>query len=797
MFRNYLRIAWRNLSKHKAFASINIFGLVIGLTGCLLISLYIRNELSYDQFQEKKDRIARVIMSYAFSGNVASHKGNFSSIRVAPVLKRTFPEVEDAVRMARYERIITYEDKLITEPNFVFADPSFFNLFHSRMIYGNAADALSAPYNVILNATTAKKYFGDNDPTGKSIKVGNDSNLYKITGVIEDYPANSQIAFDFIASFSSLGLPAEFENTYFEANYTTYVLFKARDGIASLQSKMPAFMKKEMEGKNASVDLFLEPFNEIYLHSPYAGFVPNNSITYLYILSAVALLILIIACSTYINLSTARSLERAREVGVRKVAGAARGQLFRQFLGESALVCLVALAFSILASALLLPAFGAMAGTTIKVTSLFSWSFISFSILITILISIIAGFYPALVLTGFQPVKVLKGSFKNSSSGQLLRKSLIVFQFGISVFLIIATFVVKQQLHLFQNKKLGYDRDHVLIINIDEKVVANFPVIKSEFKSNPDVIHVARSVRSPVEGGGGYNMRNNLMPDDQEIAVTGNPVDDEYVPAMNMKLLAGNNFTSQDMIDVAPLKRDDRIYHFILNESAAKQLGWSPEEAIGKEMYMGPRSGYVRGVISDFHFESLHHAVRPYVLFTENNSRQLLVKLSGKNLPQTISFLEAKWKTLAPHRPFRYRFMDDAYNQLYSSEMRLGKMMNIFAAMAIVLACLGLFGLSAYTIKQRFKEISIRKVLGASANDIVFGLSRDFIRLTIIAIVITFPIAWWAATKWLQNFAFRIEISWSLFAIAAIVLILITFLTISFQTIKAARSNPVKSLRAE
>lgn len=797
MFRNYLSIAWRNIQKNKIFSAINILGLIIGMTGCLLISLYILQELSYDKFQEKGDRIARVIMDYSFGANVAGKRGNFTSIRVAPVFKATFPEVEDAVRMQRYERVVRYEDKMITEKNFLYADASFFNLFYAKIRSDNAGNALSAPYDLVLTASAAKRYFGDDNPLGKALKVGNDSNLYRVTAVMDDYPSNSQLQFDMIASFSSLGLPAEFENTYFEANYVTYLLLKDPSGIKSLQSRLPAFMKKEMEGKSASVDFFLEPFHEIYLRSPFGGFVPNNSITYLYILGAVALLILIIACSTYINLSTARSLERAREVGVRKVVGAEKLQLFRQFLTESALVCLIALGISIALSYFILPLFNELAGTAIAGKSLFSIQFLSFAISLSLFISVLAGFYPAWILTGFQPVRVLKGSFKNSASGLLLRKSLIVFQFAISVFLIIATFVVKQQLHLIQHKQLGYDRDHILIINMDDQMTANIQTIKRELKTNPGVISVARCNRSPAEGGGGYNMRNSSIPGDEEIAINANPVDEDFVTTVGMEIVAGSNFTSQDIKDAGKEKMDDRLYHFILSESAAKQLNWTPEEAIGKEMRMGPRNGLVRGVIKDFHFESLHKPLQPFVLFTEDRGRQLLVKMSGKNIPQTIAFLVSKWKTLVPHRPFAYRFMDDVYNQLYSTELRLGKIMNVFAAVAILLACMGLFGLSAYTVKQRFKEIGIRKVLGASTENIVLGLSKGFIGLTAIAILVTFPVAWWASSKWLQNFSYRINISWGLFIIAGLATLLITFITISFQTIRAARANPVKSLRVE
>lgn len=680
----------------------------------------------------------------------------------------------------------------------MYADPTFFDIFSFRLLKGDPHSALSASYRVVLTESSAKKYFGDENPIGKSLHVGNDSNYYQVTGIVQDCPSNSQIKFDFLASFSSLGLTKDYEDSYWDANYTTYVLLKDKKSIAQLQAKLPAFMKKEMAGQGATINMYLEPFDKIHLHSPYNGFEPNNSITYIYIIAAVALLILIIACSTYINLSTARSIERAKEVGVRKVIGAEKNQLFWQFIGESLLLCLVSVALSLAISTLLLSPFNNLTGRQLHAGSFFSLPFLLFCLIVAITVSFLAGSYPALILTKFQPVKVLKGAFKNTASGQLLRKSLIVFQFVISVFLIVSTFIVQKQLYFIQHKNLGYDREHVLVLPMDDKMLANIDLIKQEFKSIPGVISAARCVRSPVEGGGGYNMRTATMPEDQQINVTANPIDEDYIKTVSLQIIAGADLTTQDVKDASnAFDWSKNSYHFILNESAAKQLGWTPQEAIGKKMYMGTRAGLVRGVVKDFHFESLHSPIQSFILFTELRGRELLVKLSGKHLQQSISSLQTKWKTLVPDRPFEYRFMDDDYNKLYSSEIRLGKVMNIFSSIAILLACLGLFGLSSYAAQQRIKEIGIRKVLGASIRDIIMALSKDFIRLTIIAIVVALPIAWWATTKWLQDFNYKTNNSWSIYAIAGLLTILFTVITVSFQAVKAAVGNPVKSLRTE
>ncbi|MBS1916749.1 MAG: ABC transporter permease [Bacteroidetes bacterium] len=797
MFKNYFKIAFRNLWKNKTSSAINIFGLTIGLTSCLLIALYIKHELSFDDFEKKGDRIARVIMQYSFDGSPETSGGNYTSVRVAPVFKRTFPEVESAIKMMLRERIINYNDKYIDEKKFMFADSTFFDMFSFKLLQGDVHSALSGPYKAVVTESTAKKYFGNEDAVGKTFRLGSDSNLYIITGVVEDCPANSQIQFNFMASFSSLGISREHENSYWNANFTTYLLLRDKKSIATLQAKLPAFMKKEMEGQGATVNFFLEPFDQIHLHSPYAGFVPNNNISYIYILAGVALLILVIACSTYINLSTARSIERAKEVGVRKVIGAEKKQLFWQFIGESGLMCMIALVLSFIAAALLLPAFNQLTDKELHAASLFSAQFILFSLLVVVSVSLIAGSYPALVLTGFQPVKVLKGSFKNTGSGQWLRKSLIVFQFAISVFLIVSTFIIQKQLYYIQHKDLGYSREHVLMLPLTNSMQKNIRLIKQEFRQNPDIISVSECDRSPVEGGGGYNMRSATMPANQQIAVFANPIDEDYIETTGMQIIAGANLTEQDIKNASL----DTLatFQFILNESAAKQLGWkTPQEAIGKKMFLDDtRPGYVKAVVKDYHFQSLHDPIKSMVLFPENWGTRLLVKLRGNNLPGTISFLETKWKELVPTRPFEYRFMDEDYNKLYNAELRLGKVMNLFSTIAIVLACLGLFGLSSYSAQQRIKEIGIRKVLGASVGSIVIALSKDFVKLSLIAILIAVPVAWWAMSKWLQDFVYRTNMSWSIYFIAGAVTILLAVATVSFHAIRAALMNPVKSLRSE
>jgi putative ABC transport system permease protein len=805
MLKNYFKIAFRNLWKNKAAAFINIFGLSIGLCSCLLIGIYIREELNYDNFEANGDHIVRVIMGYKFDGGSEEKKGNFTSVRVAPVFKQNFPEIESAVRMEEYKRVVQYQDKLINEKRFMYADPSFFNIFSFKLSEGDANKALAAPKQVIVTQSTAKKYFGDADPVGKAISVGTDKQLYQVTGVMPDCPSNSQIKFDFLASWSSLNLAA-WEKTYWDANYTTYFLLKDKSAINTLQAKIAPFMKKEMAGSGTTVNFYLEPMKSIHLHSEYDGFEPSNNIRYVYILEAVAVLILLIACFTYINLNTARSLERAKEVGVRKVIGAEKGQLFWQFIGESALLCLVAIVISIIAAVILLPAFNELTDKELPVSALLSFPVAVGAIAVTLLVSLLAGSYPALVLSNFQPVKVLKGSFKNTGSGQWLRKSLIVFQFAISVLLIVCTFIMQRQLHYIQSKNLGYNRDRVLVLPLDYKTASILSLMKQEFKANANVMSVSACASTPVNIGGGYEMRSAIMPESQQIAVTANPVDEDFVKTTGLQIIAGSDLTQQDIKDVShelpdnatAADYDKNTYHFILNESAAKELGWTPEQAIGQRMFLdSQRPGYVKAVVKDFNFESLHHTIKPLVLFPEAWGSNLMVKLRGNDILETVTYLQSKWKALVPYKPFEYRFLDDDFNQLYNSDLRIGKVLNIFSAIAIALACLGLLGLSSYSAKPRIKEVGIRKVLGASIGNVAALLTVDFVKLVLLSIIIAAPIGWITMNKWLSDYAYRIQISWWMIALAGMLVIMISILTVSFQAVKAAISNPVKSLRSE
>lgn len=795
MFKTYFKIAFRNLWKNKTFTFINLAGLTVGLTCVILMVLYIQHELSYDKFQVNADRIARVTMEYSMGGK-EPQKVVMTSTKVLPAFKRAFPEVEDGVRLSGGRKaLIKYEDKVLSEPGFIWADSTFFSVFSSfKLLKGTKDQVLKSPNMLVISESAAQKYFGKEDPVGKTLQIGATQVNYLVTGVAEDCPSNSQIKFDFLASFSSLG-PAQ-EETYFNANYLTYFLLRDKNSFATLQPKIAPFMKKDFT--DAEMTFNLEPYTSVHLHSDLDGYEPNSNINYIYITGGVALLILIIACFTYVNLSTARSMERAKEVGIRKVSGAFRSQVFWQFIGESSLITMIALILSFILAAILLPYFNELSERNLSMTALVKPSVLLVALFILTAISLLAGSYPALVLSRFQPVKVLKGAFRNSASGTWIRKSLTVFQFTVSAFLIITTFVLQRQLDYIQTKKLGYDRDHVVVLPMDARTNEKAELFKTMIRQNPEVMAVSKSYTTPVNIQGGYSMSNSPG-NENAMSVKANPVDEDYIKVNNLSIIAGTDLTHQDLVDVDYRDTARKLYfHYVLNESAAKALGWKPEEAIGKKMFLGnQRPGEVKAVIKDFHFASLHSAVEPLVLFPDNWGSVMQVKITGNNMQQTIAHLEKTWKELAPHRPFQYSFMDEDYDKMYASEIRTGDVFKVFASIAILLACMGLFGLSAYSVQQKTKEIGIRKVLGASSTRITVLLVNQFVKLVLLSFVIAVPVAWILSEKWLSSFVYRTDIPVYIFLIAGLALVFVALFTVGAQALRAALSNPVKSLRAE
>ncbi|MEI3801621.1 MULTISPECIES: ABC transporter permease [unclassified Chitinophaga] len=779
--------------KRKLYSAINITGLSAGIACFILLALYLRNEWTYDQFHAHAAELYRIRLDYGEKDQPVTHTA-LTPGGLAPVMK-DFPEVKYISRVYPSATTVAYGDKVMNENSFLYADPAFFNMFSFPLIAGNAATVLSGPNMIVLSETMARKYFGTTDIVGKTLKINNRKE-YQVTGVAIDPPANTHLKFDFIASYASLGK----NDTWNSANDYTYIQLASNTTASALQGRLTNLVKEQMGNATRSGVTFgfvPESVPGIHLHSISLNSTePGGDIRYNYILTIIAALLLLIACINFMNLATARSAERGREIGVRKALGAVRGQLFWQFIAESTLISFCAMVLGIMIALVLLPAFNNMAGTTLKL-GLGSYHIYLWLAGIFLCTTFFAGTYPALFLSGFRPVQVLKGRVMHGSGGSI-RKSLVVFQFAASVFFIICTLVVSNQLKYIQHKKIGLDRSQVLVLsgeNFNRQMLETF---KGRLLQQSGVKYVSASYDSPVSVGGGYTIGNlEGKPADYSMNITAIPVEKDYLQTMGISLLAGANLTNADIQDV--LKEDkDRVYHFFLNETAVKQLGWTAETATGKRMVMNGRAGTIKGVMKDFHFASMKSKIEPIVVFPEYEwFGEILVKISGDNQQQVIAGIERIWKDYLPAVPFAYHFMDEDFNGLYKSEFRTGTILSTFSIVIILVSCLGLLGLAAFTAEQRTREVGIRKVLGASATSVVALLSKDFIKLVLISLCIASPFAWYAMHQWLEGFAYHTRLHAGTFLLAGAIAIVIALLTVSLQSVKAALMNPVKSLRSE
>jgi putative ABC transport system permease protein len=798
MFKNYFKTSFRNLRKNKLYSAINIFGLTIGLAACLLIGVYINHELSYDKFNVNADRIVRATMEYKNSETVNTTAT--TGTKPGPQFKRTFPSIEEYARTFITHRVIKNADKMFDEPRVLYADEPFFKIFSFPIIEGNAATALDAPDKIVITKSMAKKYFGNEDPINKTLSMGEKD--LRISAVCADAPQNSQIKFDFATQF--LNLNNVKDETWWTANWITYFLLKNKKDIPQLQQQVSSYMKMPEVRTEAGLKgtdyltYHLEPLTTVHLYSALPGFEPNSSITYIYMLALIALLILVIACANYTNLATAQSAGRSGEIGMRKVMGASKRQVFFQFISESSVITFVAAALAFVLSIFLIPYFNEITGKHFTSDILMQPVPIIALIIFTIAVSFFAGMYPALVLSGTQVMGVLKKGFSFTGGNNLLRKTLIVAQFGISIFLIIYTVIILQQMHFMQTKNLGYDKDHVIVLPIGGKMIKNFESLKAAFSQVPGVEAITASYDTPenVQWGDGITAIDEKGK--HEISLNAMPVDLDFTKTMKMQMIAGRDFQQSDfgMMDTSDNNANFQ-QPFIINETLAKKIGWTPEKAIGKTIYKGD-TGLVMGVVKDFNFTSLHNPIGPMLIFLSRDfSRDYIIRINGNNTKQTVAGLETVWKQRLPDRPFNYHFLEDDYNKLYLSEQKISALFGVAAGLAIMLACLGLFGLAAFTTVQRTKEIGIRRVLGANIGSITVMIAKNFLELVGIAILIAIPLAWWAGNKWLQDFAFRIPVQAYIFIVVAVITAIIALFTVSYHSVKAALMNPVKSLRSE
>ena len=808
MFTNYLKTAFRSLLKNKGFTILNGLGLTLGIATCLLIVFYVLDERSYDRYNEKADRIYRVNNLVKFGGNENVYAA--SPAPAAQALKSDFPEIEQVVRLQVAEKKrVKKGSQYIQEDRVVYADSSLFAVFTLPMIDGNPASALRDPHSAVITEQTAKKYFNQTNVVGRTLLV-NEGEPYKITGVIRDLPTQSHFQFDFFLSVSTL--PWSREEAWLSNNFTTYVVLKPGADPARLEAKFGGFIRKYMGPQlqdvlHVSFDAFeqngnyyrfsLFPLTRIHLESNCVDdLAPNGNIEYVYIFSAIALFILVIACINFMNLSTARSASRAREVGVRKVLGSPRKYLIAQFLTESVMVTTAGATLAVFLAWALLPLFNDLSGKTLTVSPHLFGQLLPVLLVVVLIIGCLAGSYPAFFLSAFQPIDVLKGKLASGFKGSRLRSFLVVFQFAISFFLITSTLVVYQQIKYIQSRDLGYTRDHVLIVQNTQTLGNQARSFKQEIKQLSGVDNATLTSGLPTAE---YGNATSFFEDrglDQKRAVHSQrwSVDEDYLPTLGIQLKSGRNFSAQMPTDSSAV---------LINEAAAKLLSYT--NPLNQPLY-APVDNFLKkiatyhiiGVFRDFNFQSLRQNVTPMALILDEDRGALSIRIhAGANIPALMAQIRDKWKGLSPNQEFAYSFMEEDFDGLYRAEQRIGKIFISFSSLAILIACLGLFGLVAYAAEQRTREIGIRKVLGAGISTIVRMLSKDFIRLVLLAILIASPLVWLAMHKWLQGFAYRIGISWWTFVIAGLIALLIAILTVSFQTIRAAIANPVKSLKTD
>ena len=797
MLRSYLKIALRNLWRHKEYSLINTISLGLGITCFILILLYVRYELGYDRYHSQADQIYRVELNEWAS----------TPVGVGPFMKSTFPEVREAVRFFRANNkpIIRYADNVFSESGFLFADSSVFNVFDFTLLEGDPATALSEPNSLIISEAMARKYFPD--PQAKSgyqhslgkmvtIEITQGPKEYKVTGVFQNVPQQSHFNFDFLASFNSLDFPEDNLRIQWQISIVyTYLLLQPGTNLSALQENTAARFDQRREAEAGTFRVLLQPLTRIHLYShAEKELSPNSSITYIYIFSSIALFVLMIACVNFMNLATARSVRRAKEVGIRKVLGAFRRQLIMQFIGEALLITLIATVLAGVAIEILLPLFRSLSALPLEAHYLGAQSILPFLLGIVVLVTLLAGGYPAFYLSRYQPVSVLKGGAHRDSSRfgfNLIRRGLVVFQFIISIVLIIGTVIIYRQLDHLRVMDLGMNPEQVLVMPVSSEVRNNYSALKSELLKQTAVANVTASFGIPSERIIVELLRPEAA-EKEEFALRVMPVDYDFAQTYGLQFLAGRGF-SRDFLS-------DSTNAFILNEKAVALFGW--KDALGKRIEFPAlkESGEVVGVVKDFNFASLHSEVEPLAIELTHLMRLLnyvSLRFPAGSVDQVLPAVQRVWKALYPTLAFEYFFLDDNFAKLYASESKLQQIVGYFTALAILIACLGLFGLASFTVAQRTKEIGIRKVLGASVANLLMLLLKEFALLVIVANLIAWPLAWYGMNAWLGDFAYRVDIGWWVFALAGGVALLTALLTVSWQAVRTALANPVQALRYE
>lgn len=810
MIKNYLTVAWRNLVKNKTFSIINIAGLAVGLACFILIAMYVMDELSYDRYNAKAERIYRINSDIRFGGTDLTLA--VSSDAMGAALKNDYPQVEQYTRIyaSSGSKLIKKDNEYVNENNVAHADSTFFEVFTLPAVSGDTRTALNEPNTVVITESAAKKYFGDMNAVGKMIETNeNNKTLYKVTAVIKDVPENSHFNFDLIFSMDNVDYGW---GNYLSQNFQTYLVLKPGTDPKVFEKNFIQYINKyvvpqakqfmqinsmeDFEKAGNKMEYSLMPVTDIHLHSNrVAELGPNGSIQYVYIFSAVAIFILLIACVNFMNLSTARSVNRAKEVGIRKVLGTEKRSLISQFLTESTLMVFIGLVLAIFLVWLTIGYFNDLSAKNLVLSTLLKPGYLIFLLLLPLVVGGLAGIYPAFYLSSFQPISVLKGKMNKGFSKNYFRSTLVVFQFFTSIVLIVGTIVVFRQLNYIQNKKIGFNKDQVLVLNGTAALGNNVDAFRNEVTKISGVKASSFAGYLPVSNSSRSDntfSTEAVMTEKNGFNMQVWNVDYDYIPTLGMEIIEGRNFSSAYGSDSSAV---------IINEATAKTIGY--DDPIGKKVYSSDGAGNnsveytIIGVVKNFNYESLRQNIGPLCFRLGYNKWAAAFKVSTTDIKGLLANIESKWKTIATGLPFSYQFLDEAFDSMYRAEQRVGTVALAFAVLAILIACLGLFGLATYMAEQRTKEIGVRKVLGASVPDIVTMISKDFAKLVLIAAIIAFPVAWYAMDKWLQDFAYRVNIGWWVFLVAGVIALFIALITVGIQAVKAAIANPVKSLRTE
>lgn len=808
MFRNYIKIAIRNLKKNPVFMMINILGLSVGMAASILIFMFVQHEVSYDKYHENSDRIYRVSRSFFNqNGEVNLHLGHLAP-PFGPLLKSDFnEELDEVVRVLNTNVILKDDANIFEERRFYFSDPEVFKVFSWEVVDGNPEEALNFPDGMVISQSMAKKYFGNAEPIGRSLemKIGSATANMQVRAVMKDIPDNSHFKADFLASMELVtefygGYEAMMKN-FGSNNFGTYILLGEGVSSQSITEQIPSFLNRHLNvGDDGSApanwtNLQLWPITDIHLHSNLdSELEPNSSIEYVYIYTAIAIFILLIACVNFMNLATARSAKRAMEVGLRKVMGADRQLLIRQFMSETIILTFLALLIAVLLARLTLPIFGDFTGKDLSMNLLDHPEYILGMLGLVIFVGMLAGSYPSLFLSGFQPVKVLKGTYKIGSIHEKFRSALVIGQFAISIILIVAVLVVVNQLDYMKNKELGFEKDQVIVLPAHAELVENYETLQDRYMQHPGIEALTLASRVPsgrLLDAQGTKAEVNGELTTMDIRLSDIHVSHSFMETFGVDLATGRDFNYQ--------LASDSTESFLLNQSAVRAIGWSSdEEAIGKSLHYGIRRGYVVGVVKDFHFESLHQPISPMVFMIPNDRfNEVAFRLNAENFDEAIAYLRQEWTSLRPDFPFNYYTVADRFEQQYEAEERVGTVFGFFAGLAILISVLGLFGLSAYATEQRTKEIGIRKVMGASIGSIVMLLGKDFLKLVLFGFILAVPIAWYGMSSWLDGFAYSISVSWLVFIMAGLIAAIIAALTVSSQSIRAAMINPIDAFKVE